>query len=90
LPILSPTYRIGGLQCLWVWVTQTTWAVYRQPSLTTHEHRLYVNPNRMIREFHRKTAGRVIPRDFELTIKEQEPCRGQQEFELIYTMISNA
>jgi hypothetical protein len=93
-PILSTTYRIGGLWCLRVYLTRTTRAVYRQPSLTTLEHRLYVNPNRVIREFHKKTAGRVIPRDLEPTVKEHKPCRGQpgksDEFTPCFQKVKNA
>ena len=63
-------------------------AVYRQPLLTTHDHKIYVNPNRAIREFYRETVDRTSLRDFKLIIREQELCRGQLESGLIYVVIS--
>jgi len=81
------TVSVGFSVCGFEWPPETP-AAPRPQFSKTRNHTKYINLNRTIRESHKKTAGRELPRDFELTIKEQEPCPDRLKFGLIYTMIS--
>ena len=81
------TVSVGFSVCGLEWPPETP-AAPRPQFAKTRNHTKYINLNRMIQELHKNTVGRVVLRDSDLIIREQEPCPGRLKFGLIYTMIS--